>query len=98
MFVQFFLILGFTALFLFTQANYEIIIKWVMAGFIVWSVAQLGILMENRNGWVKTEYIRLLFIGAMIFFFFPSWISAVLGIVLFSAFAIWLHKASTKNI
>ncbi|MEO1256899.1 MAG: sterol desaturase family protein, partial [Bacteroidota bacterium] len=57
-FVQFVLVLVFAAYLLFTLKQHDIYFKLVLAGFIMWSIAQLGILMENRKNWIPGEYMR----------------------------------------
>lgn len=92
-FAQFILILGFTAFFLFTQSNYEIAVKWVMAGYIVWSVAQLGILMENRSNWISSEYIRIIASSSLIVLMIGGLYSYIGAGVFTLIFSIWLTKA-----
>lgn len=96
-FVQFVLVLGFTALFLFTQANYIMEMKLAMAGFIVWSIAQLGILMENRKNWIPSEFIRLLASGVLIVFLLGGTTSYLLAVGFAVLFGFWLSKASQKT-
>lgn len=70
---NFVLILIFTSYFLFTQNQYVALEKWLLAGYIVWSVAQLGLLMEQRTNWVPLEYVRTsVSAGLIVFFFGPS--------------------------
>lgn len=91
-FVQFLLILGFTALFLFTQSLYDVSIKWLMAGFIIWSVGQLGILMENRKSWIPLEYIRLIVGALIIVYFLTGAISFILAGIYVVLFALWFKS------
>ncbi|MEQ9022306.1 MAG: hypothetical protein RLN82_06040, partial [Pseudomonadales bacterium] len=95
-FVQFILVLGFASLFLFTQSNYTLEIKLAMAGFIMWSIAQLGILMENRRSWIPAEYIRLLASGALIVFLLGGTTSYILAGGFVFLFSFWLFKSSQK--
>ncbi|SNS70858.1 Sterol desaturase/sphingolipid hydroxylase, fatty acid hydroxylase superfamily [Ekhidna lutea] len=93
-FMQFLLVLGFASLFLFTQSNYTLEIKLAMAGFIMWSIAQLGILMENRKSWIPAEYIRLLASGALIVFLIGGPLSYGFAGVFGVLFGVWLKSAS----
>ena len=95
-FMQFVLVLGFASLFLFTQSNYTLEIKLAMAGFIMWSIAQLGILMENRRSWIPAEYIRLLASGALIVFLLGGTTSYILAGGFVILFSFWLFKSSQK--
>lgn len=96
-FVQFILILGFASLFLFTQSNYMLEIKLAMAGFIMWSIAQLGILMENRKSWIPSEYIRLIASAVLIVFLVGGTTSYLFAGGFVILFGLWLNKASKKT-
>ncbi len=95
-FVQFVLVLTFTALFLFTQANYEFSMKLTLAGFIMWSIGQLGILMENRPKWIPLEYIRILLSGAIIVFMIGGLTSYLIAGGFVMIFSLWLFKSSPR--
>lgn len=58
-FVQFVIVLSFTPYFLFTQSNYPIEMKWLFAGYIIWTITQLGLLLENRIKWLPFEILRI---------------------------------------
>jgi len=96
-FVQFLLVLTFTSVFLFTQSNYAIEVKLAMAGFIMWSIAQLGILMENRRSWIPAEYVRILVSGAIIWFLFEGIITYSITGLFIIGFILWLKSASAKT-
>jgi sterol desaturase/sphingolipid hydroxylase (fatty acid hydroxylase superfamily) len=96
-FVQFVLILGFASLFLFTQSNYILEVKLAMAGFIIWSIAQLGILMENRKSWIPSEYIRLIASAVLIVFLVGGTTSYLFAGGFVILFGLWLNKASKKT-
>lgn len=99
-FVQFVIVIGFTSLFLFTHANYTMEIKLAMAGFIMWSIAQLGILMENRKSWLALEYIRIAASAGLIIYLFSGTTYLVIGGAFILLFGIWLFaasKATTKG-
>lgn len=64
---QFALTLGFTTLFLFTSSGYSYWMKWLFAGFIIWSILALGLLMEDRKWMRYTEVVRIFAGGALIF-------------------------------
>lgn len=95
-FVQFVLVLTFTALFLFTQANYEFSMKLALAGFIMWSIGQLGILMENRPKWIQLEYIRIILSAAIIVFLLGGLTSYLIAGGFFIIFSLWLFKSSPR--
>lgn len=92
--VQFILILAFTAYFLFTAGNYELTIKLTMAGYIMWSIAQLGLLMENRRNWVISEYFRIAAGAVLILFSLSGILSVGIALGFTALFAIWLYRAS----
>ncbi|WP_370087085.1 sterol desaturase family protein [Ekhidna sp.] len=95
-FVQFILVLVFTSYFLFNTTSYNLPTKLVLAGFIMWSIGQLGILMENRKSWIPSEYIRLL-ASAILIVFLTGGMTSYLGAGGFVIlFGFWLFKASKK--
>lgn len=96
-FVQFVLVLVFTSLFLFTQSKYIIEVKLAMAGFIIWSIAQLGILMENRRSWIPAEYLRLFASAGLIYFLWTDTIGILLSVLFVLSFSYWLFKASSNQ-
>lgn len=96
-FVQFVLVLTFTALFLFTQANYDFYTKLALAGYIIWSIAQLGLLMEARRSWIPSEYIRLLASAAIVVFLIGGTTSYLIAGGFVLIFGIWLVLASRKS-
>lgn len=93
-FAQFVLILGFTAIFLFTASNYNFYPRLGMAGFIMWSIAQLGMLMENRKSWIRIEYLRILSGATLIFYFIPGIPGITLGGLSLLIFSIWLNRST----
>lgn len=96
-FVQFVLVLTFTALFLFTHKNYDFYSKLALAGFIMWSIGQLGILMENRKSWVPSEYVRLLASTAIIVFLIGNLTSYLIAGGFVLVFGSWLYQATKKT-
>ena len=96
-FMQFILILGFTSLFLFTIKEYEFYVKLGIAIYIIWSIAQLGMLMENRRSWIPLEYIRLLVSAGLFYYLAPTITGTVLGGLLIIVFATWLYRASVRK-
>ncbi len=96
-FMQFIMVLGFTSLFLFTGSNYDFYIKLGMALYIIWSIAQLGLLMENRRSWVPVEYLRLLVSTGLLYFLVPNTIGIVLGGLLLIIFGSWLYRVSVSK-
>lgn len=96
-FIQFILVLVFTSVFLFTAGNYEPVIKWLMAGYIIWSVAQLGILMENRKSWIPAEYVRLIISAGLLYFMISGPIGYVVTGTFIFVFSFWLHDSSRRT-
>lgn len=96
-FVQFVLVLVFTAYFLFTQGNYDFYLKLALAGYIMWSIGQLGILMENRKSWIPLEYLRLIATALIIHVVFDAEyiLSASIAFVLIAG--LWLNRASKNS-
>ena len=92
-FVQFVLVLSFTALFLFTQGNYDFYSKLALAAYIIWSIAQLGLLMEVRRSWIPSEYIRLIASGALIVFVIGNTIAYAIAAGFVLLFGFWLSRA-----
>src|SRR5690554_485118 len=86
LFTQYIIILGATAFFLFTQAAYPGYLQLLMAGVIIFSVAALGMLFENKQQAVKLEVLRFLF-GMLLtgYLYFagivPFWIPVILFII-----------------
>lgn len=95
-FVNFIVVLVFTSYFLFTQASYDIPIKLALAGYIVWSVAQLGILMENRRSWIPGEYVRVITSAGLIYYLFPTTTGIAAAAGYFVLFSLGLYKASRQ--
>jgi hypothetical protein len=97
-FLQFILILAFTAVFLFTYSNYDPLIKWLMAGYILWSIAQLGLMMENRKFWLSIEPLRIIATAAIIYSFMPT-INGIISLVgHLIIFGSWFYLASKNQV
>ncbi|WP_462249833.1 sterol desaturase family protein [Ekhidna sp.] len=94
-FVQFVAVLSFTALFLFTHANYDLYIKLALAIYIMWSIGQLGILMENKSKWIPAEFIRLVATSAILIYLINTPIGYVIGILFTLLFGFWLLRVSS---
>lgn len=95
-FVQFVLVLVFTSLFLFTVSDYNTNSKLMLAGFVMWSIGQLGILMENRKSWIPMEYFRLIASGVIIVFLIGGPTSYLIAGGFALVFGLWLFKSSRK--
>lgn len=96
-FTQFVLVLGFTSVFLFTQTKYEIEIKLILAFYIIWSIVQLGILMENRRFAVLLEFFRIITSGVLIFFSLNQPYALATASVFALVFGLWLYLISRKE-
>lgn len=92
--VQFVLILGFTAVFLFTLATYDLQTKLLFAGLIIWTVAQLGILLENRKGWIPAEYARIAVSAGILYLLIGGTIGMAAAGAFVLLFSFWLYKSS----
>jgi len=95
--VQFIVVLGFTSLFLFTHANYDSTQKLLFAGFIIWSVVQLGLLMENRRNWIVAEYLRLFVSALMLYLFIGDSFGIVVGSAFIVIFGVWLYVTTKRQ-
>lgn len=87
---QFLTILGLTTLFLFTSGNMDLTFKLGLSALIIWSVGQLGMLLENRTSWINAEFVRILvMIGSLYALFYnPIVLTGLLSYGLASIF--WL--------
>lgn len=95
--VQFIFVLGATSVFLFTHANFDLTQKLISAGFIIWSIIQLGLLMENRRMWIYVEYVRLLASALLIVLFVNQSTSIPIGLGLLILFIPWLYLAAKRS-
>lgn len=60
-FLQFMGALAFNALYLFKHAEFDPTVKWLFAGWIIWSTLMFGFLFERVNVWLKgLEMLRLI--------------------------------------
>ncbi len=89
---QFIMVLIITSLFLFTQANYELPQKLLLAGFIIWSVVQLGLLLENRKSWILAEFVRILVTSVTISYLYPGEIEVGFAGFNLLIFGYWLFR------
>ncbi len=66
---QFAILLGVTTYFLFQINEFELLNKLYISGFLIWSVAQLGLLLEDKRAYLWAELPRALaFITGIIYF------------------------------
>ncbi|WP_258097539.1 sterol desaturase family protein [Marinoscillum pacificum] len=78
--VQFIAILGVTSLFLFTADNMQFNQKLAFSVLIIWSVAQFGILFDNKTRWVNMEYFRIFIASATSSYLMDAnWIAMLSG-------------------
>lgn len=81
LFFQYLIILGFTALFLFNLTKFNLIFQLAIAGVIIYSVASLGMLFDDKLQAVKVELTRfILALGLILFMYYK--IELNLGIVI----------------
>lgn len=102
LFSQYLILLAFTALFLFNLAKFELPFQLLIAAVIIYSVASLGTLFDDRPYGLKMESIRFFVsIGVTLFLFFmeliPLWIlTVVLAFSIISALVVF--RLSFHNI
>lgn len=82
LFVQYVLVLGMTATFLFGMTAFTKIEQLVFASVLVGSVGILGMLFENKKRATSLESFRFLFSAGLAFYFFsagliPFWVSII---------------------
>lgn len=101
LFGQYFVILGITALFLFTLSGYEVSLQLLIAALIIYSVSAVGMLFENKMQAIKLEFIRFfLTIALALYMYFiqlaPLWLPIVLSVVaaisIIAIFKVRFHK------
>lgn len=92
---QFIVILAGTAFFLFTESNYALEIKGVIAVVISWSVVMCGVLFEHRRWAYVVEWLRIILLPAAgifiaISFNAESWLIALAASFLFIS-TLWYY-------
>ncbi len=101
LFTQYLVILVFTALFLFTLSRYEVSLQLLIAVLIVYSVAALGMLFENKLQAIKLELVRFVITISLAFYMYfiqlsPIWIPIAISVIalisVVSIFKIKFHK------
>lgn len=101
LFSQYLILLAFTALFLFNLTKFELPFQLLIAGLIIYSVASLGTLFDDRPHGLKMETIRyFISVGVVLFLFtqglIPLWIPiAVVAFSIISAIVVFrlsFHK------
>ena len=95
-FLQFVLVLGFSSYFLLSSGQFDLYPKLIAVGYIIWSIAQLGILMENRPNWIPVEFARLLFSAGLIVFLLNGITSYIVAGTFIFIFFYWLYQTSSK--
>jgi len=88
LFAQYVIILAFTALFLFNLSKFEMSMQLLIAAVLIYSVASLGSVFEDRPYGIKMEVLRFFItIGVVAFLFFSglisSWILPVVVVISF---------------
>jgi len=101
LFAQYVIILLFTAFFLFSLADFSVVYQLAIAAAIIYSVASLGTVFDNRPYGLKMESLRFFIsVGVAVFLFLeglvPLWIPASMaGIALISGIVLYrlsFHK------
>lgn len=92
-FIQFLIALVFTSYFLFTKGNLELNHKLAFAGFIIWTIAQIGVMMENRKKWFFVEYVRIIVASIAIYLIAQSTVGIVLSVVFAVVCLLWFKEA-----
>jgi len=91
--IHFVLLLGFTSLFLFTSAGYSLLVKWSFGAYIIWSITNLGLLMEGRKWPIALEYVRLLLSAGILYYLFPTQSGLLAGLLFAILSSIGLHRS-----
>lgn len=86
LFAQYIIVLGATAYFLFTLTAFGLPLQLLIAGLIIYSVATLGMLFENKQQAVRLEMIRfLLILGLTGYLYYsgilPFWVPVLFFII-----------------
>jgi len=106
LFSQYLILLAFTALFLFNLTQFELLFQLLIAGVIIYSVASLGTLFDNRPYGLKMESARFcVAIGVALFLFLqdvlPLWIPiSVAALSILSAVVVFrlnFHKTERSE-
>lgn len=97
---QYILLLVGTALFLFNHASFLLSVKFLFAGFIIWSVVNFGMLLENRRVWYWLEILRNLLLPVLCYAFFPAltWPTLALGLVMVGWFYLYANEQISKQL
>lgn len=104
LFGQYVFVLGMTAFFLFTLADYNLILQLLMAGVIIYSVGTLGMMFENKRQAVVLEVIRFistvvvavyLFYLSIVPFWVPILFLSLAAVSLFILSKIGFHRISS---
>lgn len=96
-FFQFIGVLSFTSFFLFLQAKFETGDKMLFAGYVLWSVIQLGLLMENRRNALVIEGLRIVASGGLIVYLLPQPLNLYVGSTFVALCLYWLWTAGKKG-
>ncbi len=93
-FISFVVLLAFTTLFLFTASGYALAVKWAFGGYIIWSITNLGLLMEARKWPILIEYVRIFSSGLLLYYLYPVQLGLYLAITLLVLSALGLYRSS----
>jgi sterol desaturase/sphingolipid hydroxylase (fatty acid hydroxylase superfamily) len=106
LFGQYVVVLLSTALFLFNLGGFSTLVQLIIAGLIIYSVASIGSLFENKPQGIRLETLRWMLTAGVSFFLFlqgmiPVWVTvglAVLGVVSLSIlFRLKFHKIARAD-
>src|SRR5690606_13698256 len=101
LFGQYVVILIITAFFLFTLSEYQMTLQLLIAALIIYSVAAVGMLFENKMQAIKLEFIRFIITIALTFYMYylqltPIWLPIGISVVAFvsivAIFKVRFHK------
>ncbi len=101
LFGQYMVVLVVTALFLFTLGDYDFSLQLLIAALLIYSVAALGMLFENKRQAIALEFVRFAVTIALAFYLYfahiaPVWLPISLSIValtsILTIFKIKFHK------
>jgi sterol desaturase/sphingolipid hydroxylase (fatty acid hydroxylase superfamily) len=91
--VQFVLTLAITAIFLFGQENFTPLLKGLFSFMIIWTIVDLGMILEGRKIWRMIEIFRNLVLILACFLFFPGvslWVAGLMGVL--TVWFIWIIR------
>lgn len=94
---QFLFVLVLSSIFLFRLETLSLLMKLSFSGLIIWSVAQFGSFLDNKQKLFRLEYLRVLSTTLLLVFLQPAWWVAALSGLYLLASGIWFYQASARD-